>query len=516
MDSNNNNKPFQQDDGLQPLPPGLEWNNMKDGILGKMQSIEKAELSSANNKSSKKRTWLFLSFFLLLSLIFSAGLFVLQQQDPSGHRQETGTAALTTAPGYEDQESANGVNTTPDHPADNTGEAIPAPAGTATPTDLLPSREETALSQGGGSGESEVASAKSAVANDLLQANEETALPQGGGSPRRTQTESGELSTSLPAAEQAQNHDGPDETRLPASHNAGETADDRPAPLTGPQPGAAPATYIPGIDGILPYPATNLLSGTAIPSPYNTGQADSVATPVIPRSKPVNQLVLEGGINFWNEGYGNSSPDRKLYEAPIPSFQVQGSYMKGLKGGYFLMAGLQYQQLESRLDYRDIMEDYQVILKDTIVEVRTNLMTGQETLIRGDAVQTVRAERIVRHYNKTQLLKTSLAFGKSWRFHHFQTDVYLGGALSGILANQGRMVYQDSVIDYNGTSNLFYQNRWTVDGVAGTRFHYFPYQKLGITAGFQAQRSLMNWSKQSDIRFYPLSFGLQFGLSYSL
>jgi len=236
----------------------------------------------------------------------------------------------------------------------------------------------------------------------------------------------------------------------------------------------------------------------------------------IPQLKPTHQLIFEGGITFWKPAYGSTQPGRAQYESQLPSFQLQGHYMKSLNENFFFMAGLQYQRLESRFDYNTSIENYPITLQDTIIQVRNNLATREQTIVRGDVEQLVEAERIIRHYNTTQLFKVSAGIGKSWHFRSFQTDLYLGGALNTVVQNQGRSLYQGEIIDYYGASNSIFQNQMTVDGMVGARLHYFFTRKVGIMTDLQLQRSLMNWSNQEAVNFYPTSFGLQWGLSYSL
>ena len=163
-----------------------------------------------------------------------------------------------------------------------------------------------------------------------------------------------------------------------------------------------------------------------------------------------------------------------------------------------------------------IDDDYKIILKDTIKLVQNNSLTGEKRVIYGDVEQSVEAHQRIRHYNKTKLFKISMALGKTWKFSSFQTDLYLGGALNTIVHNQGRMFYNDSIIDYNGSSNILFNNQMTIDGILGARLHYFVTKKMGLTTGFKSQKSLTNWSNQDNINFHPVTFSFQLGLSYSL
>lgn len=229
-----------------------------------------------------------------------------------------------------------------------------------------------------------------------------------------------------------------------------------------------------------------------------------------------NQLILEGGITVWNEGFGDSKPANAQYQRTISSFQIQGYYTKYLKADYFVLSGFQYQQLESKFQYQTIINDYPITISDALVQVQNNLISGQYENIYRDVETTVQAQRRIIHYNKTRLFKVSFAVGKSWQFRGLQADLYLGAALNTFVNNQGRMLHQDSILDYQGVSNSVFQNQMMIDALMGARLHYFLTGSTAITAGFQGQRSVTNWSNQAEIRLYPWSAGLQLGMSYYL
>lgn len=470
-----------QEDHNQPLPPELDWNNMKAGIFDKMQSIDQAESAQRNNKHAWKRIGLFLSLFFALAIgLFSVFQHRITDQHPVA--QEVVRLPETDRPENRSDKDSQSVL------ADQTECPDEVPA------------EKNGKTQ----------------ANGLLLTYKESAPHQ---DPKKS--ESAPIAIDQLPAYQQPDENGPlnnflETDRIEAAQSTLDTVQKAFRTLT-------TETRLPHL--VLHSPALQALPTDGLdPMRLETKRhslpdiqkMDSVSRPGMRRAKSPDQLIVEAGITFWKEGYGNSKPERAQYEAPLPSFQLQGHYLKSFKGNYFIMAGLQYQQLESKLIYNTIIPDYKITLTDTIIQVQNNLLTGEQTIIRGDVEQSVQAEHRVRHYNKTQLFKTSVAVGKNWRFRSFQTDVYLGGALNSVVHSQGRTFYENTIIDYKGASNSVFQNQWTAEGVLGLRLHYFLSPNLGVTTGVQAQKSLMNWSKPGDMNFYPASVSLQLGLSYSL
>lgn len=230
-----------------------------------------------------------------------------------------------------------------------------------------------------------------------------------------------------------------------------------------------------------------------------------------------DRLLFECSLLYWNEGYGNVKPEREAYESTLPSLQLQFNYVKGLKNSFFTQIGLQYQQLESRLDYSTTIEDYTTVtLTDTIVQVQNNLVSGQQSAIIGDVEVPIDAQRKVIHHNTTKLLKVTAAFGKTWQYNAFAIDAYMGLGLGKRISSRGRTLLNDTIIDYAGTTNDFLNNKIIVDGMIGLRVQYTVSPRIGITSGIVMQKSLSNWSNELGVAMRPTVVGVHLGLGYSL
>lgn len=477
-----------------PLPPGLDWENMKDGIFDKVHSLEQIESIQKNKKDSRRRSWLFFLIFILL-IIAVMGLY-----QKATNNQLPEARDVVKLP--ENSNNMEVIAPTNHGNSAATSDVVRSINRSAKKNlEDNPNNPDLAIEGLGPDMESKKSVGSQMEINQLSASkhlNENDAL-------------SDELNLD--------SHSTPN-----GSFNLKETNSIQPnhtieqSNVT-PIAGIEPSSVLPKIAELQPlqksafdqleYKDVNL-------SLFDFQRMNGEEGPDISRSRSSNQFILEGGITFWNEGYGNNKPERDQYETPLASFQLQGHYIRNFKGNYFVMAGIQFQQLENRFEYNNTIPDYKVILKDTIVQVQRNLVTGEQNVIYGDVEQFVQAERRIKHYNQSRLFKASLALGKSWRFKSFQTDIYLGGGLNVLVHNQGRTLFNETILDYNGTSNSLYQNQGAIDGMVGARFHYFLSQNIGIATGFQAQKSLMNWSAQNGTSFYPMTFSLQVGLSYSL
>jgi len=476
----NFNKHLMQVDHNQPLPSEFDWDNMKEGIFDKIQSMEQEQAAQKSKDDSRKRIGFIL--FLFSSLIL--GLFLFSQnfiQDPDSE-------ALDVIPLSKQDRN---LTTSDDIERSTSSTRMTSPVEPNKEYNQNP-KEESRLS--------------THIASEPHQDSEKTTVAQ---IDLYESLVNGPLHEIDPL-NKIQNIDRIEDAPVKNSPTDSDFNSIQEIKLS------KVKSQIPGLQTL----STNILGPISLASPMlyivDIPRPDTISYLDIDRKKSPHQLILEGGPTFWNQGYGKNKPESAQYEAPILSFQLQGHYMRSLKGNHFVMLGLQYQQLESRFQYNKTIEDYPIILEDTILQVRNNVVTGDQTIRRGDVETSVLAERNVQHYNISRLIKLSMGMGKSWRFHSFQTDVYLGGMLNSWVQNQGRTLSKDEVVDYSGASNSLFQNQFTAEGMMGIRLHYDLNPNIALSTGLQAQKSLMNWSNQNGINQYPASINWSIGLKYTL
>jgi hypothetical protein len=270
MEFNNNNKDWKRGDHLPPLPPELEWSNMKDGIFDKMRSMEQAELSHLNGKGAKISYWPFLGWVLVLSLVLTAGWFFFFQAGTTGQGQEK--VAVVPFHDAEINESGSIDPAVPTHQdeQDEYAEAEMAEtAGTNSTSNLLPADEEPASVQG--------QHRRQSVRMDLDESPETLTLLE----------------------DERLNHSS-DSDRMGPPQSASETIKRTLRPLA---VSAVPNLRIPIPEAREPMPVSPDLIDLTQTNQAASGsqEMDSASLPTIQRPDPVNQLILEGGITFWNE-----------------------------------------------------------------------------------------------------------------------------------------------------------------------------------------------------------------------
>lgn len=227
-----------------------------------------------------------------------------------------------------------------------------------------------------------------------------------------------------------------------------------------------------------------------------------------------HRITILGGISTWNPAYGLSKPEREVYERSLVSFNSQVNYVRSYNNGLILMIGFQYNRLESVFDWQKELDNYTVTLKDTIVFIQNNLLTGQQIIKQSDIEVPVQATRIVKHYNSTSIYSIPFAVGKSWRCRKWQIDLLAGGSVSIKTNNIGKTVFNEEIIEYDASETEFLNNNFKWNAMVSSRLTYYPVSRFGITASLSYHKSLMNWSLEDGIHMYPEWMNVGLGISY--
>jgi hypothetical protein len=132
----------------------------------------------------------------------------------------------------------------------------------------------------------------------------------------------------------------------------------------------------------------------------------------------------------------------------------------------------------------------------------------------GDVNEVTTAERIVIHHNASRTFKGSLGFGHNLSFRGVNADVYYGMSVAGFSHHVGRTVWNDEVVDLTPGQNNVINTQLAVDAIAGGRVYYPLNSTASLTCGVHFQQSMTNWSALEARALYPLSVGLNFGVSF--
>lgn len=491
----------------EPLPPELNWEQMEDGIFKKMDALQAQAVNPSSSKRGplKKRD---VVIILLLAMIASVLVFMNPQsnRDPNTSPSnkgigQSGLPGLTSKEPMQQKPSSSPKNpiskasSATNDPTEDSGfrseQGLTKMQGPTETSSLPPQAAKGISARQNPKQEKQRAQAHKAPVEELSALN-----PSGiafNGMVSKNDEKAWPLEASdavLPAKDSMRNSALQSRGELPFNSAF--------APL----PAKAFSVQKETEENALP--ATSPSGAEIEPLPMR-----SLASP--------KRFALTGGLSVWSMGYGADKPERHPYERTLPSYHAQLNYTHTFKRNYIVLIGLQFQQLESRFDWSESLDDYKITLTDTILQIQTNALTGQQSVIRGDVELDATATRIIRHYNRTQLVQIPVALGKTWTIkRRWQADVLIGGALTVYSSNTGRTFYQGEIQYYDEGPAEFLENQWKVHGLIMGRmtYHISPY--LGVTTGIQLQKSLSNWSTEQNIQMHPNVLNWEIGMMFSL
>ena len=456
------------------LPPELDWEQMEEGILQKMDALEAEE-----QKKKRPFGWLFGgrgALALTLLLLGIVAMLALYPGSPfRASSQAEGEVSLNQQPPTVSPEQTSTADESRREAFTGKGKAEPAAKetpGTLRPDEAGPMGTEEASARGEG-----LTTAGQAIAPPLA----ERPLAAAPTRPAATQ----------PIA--------------PTASGAGRSEEQ-----------ASEGSAIEGL-ARLSHRGAFYLPLSAVPL-----AADCLASPAVlsetmaPAPRPRGRLTAAVGSNLWSPGFGREQPERAAYETSLLSYQARLSYLRPLGRQWTLMVGVQYQRLESRFERTFDIEGFEVLLTDVVLERENNLITGKVRERRGDITVTVPATRSITHFNATELYQAQLALGRTWTHGRLQADALVGASINLLTHNQGRTLYQGEVKSYAGAATDFLANQGKLNGLISGRLTYRLSERWGLVAGLQLQQSLLNWSLEPGTPMHPTVMGMELGLSYRL
>jgi hypothetical protein len=450
---NMNNK-FSED-SKHEMPPGLDWESMEAGILSKMRSMQA--------ERSKPRVWFFLSIpvfaVILVGAYFSARYFLRDSTEQIGH---------------------SSAHTAPFIPEVNEGETNSITR--ASP----PSSAPLSASPKGTS------SLVDAVQNPTVRSNESSTNERVNENLKAFRAQN---SDTLLRGSNAYTSVGGDDNRHHSLASDSSSKRPRVEPL---------------VDSIL---AKNDLAQISLETHKDSAHGRDVRAQRTIAKNTGLRYGFESGLSVWTNASNPTDWRNQSYTSPQVSHQFQGYVQKAVGRSTFVMAAVQFQQLNSRLEYHKTLVNYNLILTDTVVRVNRDLVTGQLEKVYGDVNEVTTAQRIVIHYNASRTFKGSLGFGHNLSFRGVHADVYYGMSVTGFAHHMGRTVWNDEVVDINPGQTNVINTQLALDAVAGSRVYYQLNSTASLTCGVQIQQSMVNWSAIDARALYPLSVGLNVGVS---
>ncbi len=475
-----------------PVPPKLSWDEMEAGILNKMEEIE---ASTPSTPFWQDRRGILFLFLIGMAILLIPILCVPSVNEIAGLRPAPDQGLVSKGP---NTSAADHLSPSPSTTAKN---LTPALELATTEHDLFPSNSPAQST----TNKQAITPQKSLNTTTVLNPSNTTIKSN----PALNTKTTSKPSTIKPIANTSK--------RAISTTNTSSKSDHTPVDNTSSQ--VFPKTS--SLDHLSPLSTkTFLLSQPALASaPLNI---DSITLSQSVQKRKTFQkdqrLTVHSGLSLWNMGLSGSSPEWAALEQTLPSYHLQVNYIHPLPKNFSVLIGLQYQRLESRFDWSGRIEDFDLTLRDTIVRIEVDVLTREETEIRGDVELRVAAERRIRSFNSVQFYQLPFALGKTWRHKNWQSDFLVGGTLNFSAVNRGKTLFNGQIATYEGTSGRFtdfYDLRWNLQAMLMGRVAYRISEQLGISAGVQLQKALSTWRTDGNGTMRPGIINLELGMSYA-
>jgi hypothetical protein len=469
MDTNHSNNKRKSQNGQPAVPDYLQWDNMKEGILAKMDELE-SEASSL--ETAKRSVW---KWWLMGALVLLTGLIVLLSPENN---------LIPTAPVSADHERM-----TPEAgslPSDTP--IVPAIAPMSSPPE-----SSTGISQPG----------------EVVESKSPTATIKSSDNARAT--------TTRREAQTVETIDSPAENlgTSPVQRWRENQSQKNGSPLTAPnreEEATQAFTKVAPIDlSVAPLTISPIQALATESSKLGAKPASPLAA--APKlTIPGASISLHTGVVIW---YKADQLPEDAQEVALPSVFAQLDYRKTFAGHWTWSAGIQYQELYSRFNWNTQINDFSVTLTDTIIRVITNRTTGEQQLIRGDVTLETTASRRVQHYNRTRIVQIPFSLGRKWQYQRWIVDLALGGAINVRTEHKGRGLSAETIVDFSGSNTPLWDNQWGLSAVLRGQVSYPLSAQWRVSTQLQYQQSITNWSALQDQLQRPslLQFGL--GLDYA-
>jgi hypothetical protein len=441
----------------QAVPPGFAWEDNKDAIFAKMEALQ-------GRKASRKRSvWIILLLFLLISISTCTAILLQQDKNIYAEKERAGTGS---APVSEPHLFAD----TPEKQAT----VVPKVKVLTSSTQNVHSNTERRLPENRETTLDDIRSAATTMGGYLID-----------NYPLYSEsTKSQNLVESLSNKE--------DQGSKISTQNARKS-------------------FL-AIEELDPLGQINVPAVQSTTHYNNILAVNEVFTAKAKFLQKAGWINFSSGLTLWNEGYGSSSPQRSAYERTLPSYFGRLSYQHVFRSGWTLSAGIQYIRLESEFERTFTIEDYKIVLKDTIIKVQTNSLTGDSQTIRGDKVLEVSAKRRVRHYNSIQIVQLPIELGKRWSGRHFGSEIAGGPIFNFYSQRKGRTSVNDELLIYSGRGAPIFNNQLHISAMVAGRIHYRFTPMVDLSLGIQYQQSVSNWSGEAGVTMRPQVFLFEIGM----
>lgn len=260
---------------------------------------------------------------------------------------------------------------------------------------------------------------------------------------------------------------------------------------------------IPNRMSVLEVPTSEI-----IPHRSNNSSTDKTS------EKTTHTLSLFASPSTWKMNWDSEMSVETDLEKELWSFGYGARYQRNIKNNLFIRVGLDYQRLERRLEWNEIIEDYPLELKDVILSYQQNAVNSELVPIIGDTIVYVHAERNVRHFNRSEQIQIPFSLGYKKSVGQLQANFSGGVALAIWKRHQGQSIDDGILASY--TERPIFNSDISISGFVEAGISYPISRKISIGFSLMAQKMYSNWSYSNEFVIRPTVFDSRFIVNYNL
>ena len=225
-----------------------------------------------------------------------------------------------------------------------------------------------------------------------------------------------------------------------------------------------------------------------------------------------SSVTFGTSLVLWKQNHGKSQIDqlRNEMETTLPSFQSNFTYQYAISKNWSVSAGLEYQSLESRFNYENVV-DFKKLQEGVVKKIEINYVTKDSNYIYGDTLVNARSTRKVVHFNSSRLINIPIYVYKSWNTDKWSYELSAGTVINIFSSSKGRTLSKnEEVQDYSNTGTTLYKSWKGLAVSTGLSSVYHVNPALSIGARMEGRAYVSNWNVEAgnSTKPYMLNAGI--------
>jgi hypothetical protein len=230
-------------------------------------------------------------------------------------------------------------------------------------------------------------------------------------------------------------------------------------------------------------------------------------------------MMASAGISWWSLGtpitlvLNTENHKATITEKELPSFNFAIRNDISINKYFFVSSLIDYQQLYSVFSY-DGVKTKTTAVDDVVISITENLITGEQSIVRGSANSKVTTARKLQSKNEQIRSTFSLLPGIQFATAKWTFKVNIGPTISLFSKGEGKTLWNEEIETYNGDLP-HYNNKIKIGVTSSVLVKYQFAQQWYIHANVLQQKQYTNHSADQTKIIKPNIWSLNAGVGYS-